>query len=73
MILKAEASIDIDANRKIWIELSGKTEPDEDPADVIPVLADNLVSAVIKAHDEVAQRLGLSTPRMKDPLETFED
>jgi hypothetical protein len=62
MILKAEASIDIDQNRKVWIELSGKTEPDEDPTDVLPVLADSLVEALGSAYDHAAQRLGITPP-----------
>lgn len=72
MILKAEASIDIDANRKVWIELSGKTEPDEDPTIILPVLADSLVEAVTSAHSQATQRLGIAAPT-SDPLQTFDD
>ena len=62
MILKAEASIDLDANRKVWIELSGKTEPDEDPTTVLPVLAESLVEALSSSYDHAAARIGLPTP-----------
>lgn len=71
MILKAEAGIDIDANRKIWITLSGKTEEGEDPADVIPVLAESIVEATVSAHAQAVSQLGMvpSGPN----TETFED
>lgn len=71
MILKAEASIDLDANRKVWIQLSGKTEPEEDPTTILPVLAESLVEAVTSAYDHAAAQLGM--PMHKDPLRTFED
>lgn len=73
MILKAEGSIDIDGNRKIWIELSGKTEPDEDPTTILPVLAESLVEALGDAHDNVTQRLGLVPTAAGPDLTTFED
>lgn len=73
MIIKAEAAIDIDVNRKIWIELSGKTEPDEDPATVLPVLAESLVEALTSSYDHATQRLGLVPTATGPDLTTFED
>lgn len=70
MILKAEATIDLDANRKIWITLSGKTEEGEDPADVIPVLAEELVNASVSAFNQAAAQIGIAK---HDPLQTFGD
>lgn len=70
MILKAEATIDLDANRKIWIQLAGKTEEGEDPTDVLPVLAEELVNAAISAYEQGAAQMGIVK---RDPLETFGD
>jgi len=71
MILKAEAGIDIDATRKIWITLSGKTEEGEDPAAVIPVLAESIVEATVSAHDQAITQLGMAPATQS--TQTFED
>jgi len=71
MIIKAESTIDLDGQRKVWLQISAKIEEHEDPAEALPVIAQALVDQSISAFEQAAAQLGMPGP--PDPLQTFGD
>lgn len=71
MILKAEATIDIDDKRRIWIELSAKPNAQEDPSTVVCALAESLTESLLEAYHRVVPA---TTPgEARTQLMTFGD
>lgn len=60
MILKAEASIDIDVNRKIWITGSAEGIEPENVQEVAEALAESVVGQALEAHKAIG--LPVATP-----------
>ena len=71
MLIKAEATIDLDEHRKVWVTISAKTVDGEDPTDIIPVMAEKIVEAAMESFEQGAAQLGI--PTAPDPLQTFGD
>lgn len=58
MKITAECSIDIDAQRKIWVSADAEISPENDnPGEVMVKLAQAAASGANKAHDHAIARL----------------
>lgn len=60
MNIKAEASIDIDPNRKIWMQAEAKDVPVEKVAEVAAGLQAALTEQVLSAYDFAVPRIEMS-------------
>lgn len=77
MKLQVDATIDLDQNRKIWIQ--GTAILDEEELDHIPEviggLSENVVSKALDAHEQAQVKGIISDPDGEKPqsMRTFED
>jgi hypothetical protein len=69
--LTAEASFDLDPNRKVWVTISGEVEDADDATILAPALAEAVVTQAVQAYAAAASR----TPQIsgKRPMASFQE
>jgi hypothetical protein len=72
IILKAEASIDLDEHRKVWIEISAKPSNEQHTPDLIAALGEAVVDAALQAYSRAVAKRPEITRKAPD-LTTFGD
>ena len=60
MRLEAEATIDIDANRKIWIHIFADGVEADQVEQVAPTLAEQVTAQALAAHEHASQKLSIA-------------
>lgn len=60
MRLEAEATIDIDPNRKVWIHIFADDVAPEQVEQVAPTLAEQVTAQALAAHEHACQKLSIA-------------